>query len=311
MFVVDGARVVVTGGTGFLGRHVTRQLRDDGADVVALGHADYDLRERAQILAMLRDHRPDAVIHLAAIVGGIGANQAEPGRFFFENALMGIELLEACRVAEVAKVVVAGTVCAYPVRPAVPFREADLWSGYPEETNAPYGLAKRMLLVQAQAYREQYGCNFVYLLPTNLYGPGDHTDLETSHVIPAMIVKFSAAVAQDASTVSLWGDGSPTRDFLHVDDAARGFSLALAQYDEAAPLNLGSGDEISIGDLARLVAELTGFTGRIEWEPTRPNGQPRRRLDTSAARKAFGFEATVALRDGIAETIGAMHDTTG
>jgi GDP-L-fucose synthase len=308
VFVVDGARVLVTGGTGFLGRHVTQQLRDDGADVVALGQADYDLRDRAQIVAMLRHHRPDAVIHLAAIVGGIGANQAEPGRFFYENALMGIELLEACRVEQVQKVVVAGTVCAYPAHPAVPFREADLWSGYPEETNAPYGLAKRMLLVQAQAYREQYGCNDVFLLPTNLYGPGDHTDLETSHVIPAMIVKFSAAVSSGASTVSLWGDGTPTREFLHVADAARGFALALANYDGAAPVNLGSGEEISIGDLAELVAELTGFTGAIEWERERPNGQSRRRLDTSAARDAFGFEAVVSLRDGIRETIEAMRD---
>ncbi len=308
MFVVDGARVLVTGGTGFLGRHVTQQLRDDGADVVALGQADYDLRDRAQIVAMLRHHRPDAVIHLAAIVGGIGANQAEPGRFFYENALMGIELLEACRVEQVQKVVVAGTVCAYPAHPAVPFREADLWSGYPEETNAPYGLAKRMLLVQAQAYREQYGCNDVFLLPTNLYGPGDHTDLETSHVIPAMIVKFSAAVSSGASTVSLWGDGTPTREFLHVADAARGFARALAHYDGAAPVNLGSGEEISIGDLAELVAELTGFTGAIEWERERPNGQSRRRLDTSAARDAFGFEAVVSLRDGIRETIEAMRD---
>lgn len=308
MFVVDEARVVVTGGTGFLGRHVARQLRADGADVVALGRADFDLRERTQIFAMLRELRPDAVIHLAAIVGGIGANQAEPGRFFYENALMGIELLEACRVEQVDKVVIAGTVCAYPVRPEVPFREADLWSGYPEETNAPYGLAKRMLLVQAQAYREQYGCNFVYLLPTNLYGPGDHTELETSHVIPAMIVKFADAVASGAATVSLWGDGSPTREFLHVADAARGFSLALARYDGAAPVNLGSGDEISIADLARLVAELTGFTGRIEWERSRPNGQPRRRLDTSAARAAFGFEATISLREGIRETVASMLD---
>jgi GDP-L-fucose synthase len=308
VFVVDGARVVVTGGTGFLGVHVARQLREEGADVVALGQPDYDLRERAQIVAMLRDLRPDAVIHLAAIVGGIGANQAEPGRFFYENALMGIELLEACRVERVTKVVVAGTVCAYPERPAVPFREADLWSGYPEETNAPYGLAKRMLLVQAQAYREQYGCNFVYLLPTNLYGPGDHADLETSHVIPAMIVKFSAAVASGAPSVSLWGDGSPTREFLHVADAARGFTLALAHYDHAAPVNLGSGDEISIHDLAQLVAELTGFAGRIEWERARPNGQPRRRLDTSKARAAFGFEPTVSLRDGIQETIASMFD---
>jgi GDP-L-fucose synthase len=308
VFVVEGARVAVTGGTGFLGRHVARQLVDEGADVAALGRADYDLRERTQIDAMLRDVRPDAVVHLAAVVGGIGANQAEPGRFFYENALMGIELLEACRRASVAKVLIAGTVCAYPETLPLPFRERELWSGYPEETNAPYGLAKRMLLVQAQAYREQYGCNFVYLLPTNLYGPGDHTDLATSHVIPAMIRKFSTAVSRDAPTVQLWGDGSPTREFLHVSDAARGFALALRHYDDPAPMNLGSGEEISIRDLADLVAELTGFVGRVEWARDRPNGQPRRRLDTTAAREAFGFRATVALRDGIRETIASMVD---
>jgi len=308
VFVVDGARVVVTGGTGFLGRHVARQMSDEGAEVFALGRADYDLRERSQIDAMLRELRPDAVVHLAAVVGGIGANQAEPGRFFYENALMGIELLEACRRAAVAKVLVAGTVCAYPETLPLPFRERDLWSGYPEETNAPYGLAKRMLLVQAQAYREQYGCNVVYLLPTNLYGPGDHTALATSHVIPAMIRKFSTAVATGAPVVQLWGDGSPTREFLHVSDAARGFALALRNYDAAAPVNLGSGDEISIRDLADLVAELIGFTGRVEWEHERPNGQPRRRLDTTVAREQFGFEATIALRDGIRETIASMAD---
>jgi len=303
---LDGARVIVTGGTGFLGSHVARHLEGEGADVVAIGSVDYDLRDRAAISAMLRDLRPDAVIHLAAIVGGIGANQAEPGRFFYENALMGIELLEACRVARVAKVVIAGTVCAYPKVVSLPFEEDDLWSGYPEETNAPYGLAKRMLLVQAQAYRQQYGCNFVYLLPTNLYGPGDHADLETSHVIPAMIRKFSTARDVGAPMVELWGDGTPTRDFLHVDDAARAFGLALAHYDGPEPINVGSGQEISIRDLAELVRELTGFAGGIEWQRERPNGQPRRRLDTTRARGAFGFEPTVPFRAGLEQTIKAM-----
>ena len=303
---LDGARVIVTGGTGFLGSHVARHLEGEGADVVAIGSVDYDLRDRSAISAMLRDLRPDAVIHLAAIVGGIGANQAEPGRFFYENALMGIELLEACRVARVAKVVIAGTVCAYPKVVSLPFEEDDLWSGYPEETNAPYGLAKRMLLVQAQAYRQQYGCNFVYLLPTNLYGPGDHADLETSHVIPAMIRKFSTARDVGAPMVELWGDGTPTRDFLHVDDAARAFGLALAHYDGPEPINVGSGQEISIRELAELVRELTGFAGGIEWQRERPNGQPRRRLDTTRARGAFGFESTVPFRAGLEQTIKAM-----
>ena len=303
---LDGARVIVTGGTGFLGSHVARHLEGEGADVVAIGSVDYDLRDRSAISAMLRDLRPDAVIHLAAIVGGIGANQAEPGRFFYENALMGIELLEACRVARVAKVVIAGTVCAYPKVVSLPFEEDDLWSGYPEETNAPYGLAKRMLLVQAQAYRQQYGCNFVYLLPTNLYGPGDHADLETSHVIPAMIRKFSTARDVGAPMVELWGDGTPTRDFLHVDDAARAFGLALAHYDGPEPINVGSGQEISIRELAELVRELTRFEGGIEWQRERPNGQPRRRLDTTRARGAFGFESTVPFRAGLEQTIKAM-----
>ena len=306
MVDLDGARVVVTGGTGFLGAHVARHLGTEGADVVAIGSADYDLRDRAAISSMLHDLRPDAVIHLAAIVGGIGANQAEPGRFFYENALMGIELLEACRVARVQKVVIAGTVCAYPKVVSLPFEEDDIWSGYPEETNAPYGLAKRMLLVQAQAYRQQYGCNFVYLLPTNLYGPGDHADLETSHVIPAMIRKFSTARDVGAPMVELWGDGSPTRDFLHVDDAARAFGLALAHYDGPEPINVGSGQEISIRELAELVRELTGFAGGIEWQRERPNGQPRRRLDTTRARGAFGFESTVPFRAGLEQTIKAM-----
>lgn len=300
---LDGATVVVTGGTGFLGRHVAAEVRDAGATVHALGAADYDLRRRAAIDAMLADLRPDAVVHLAAVVGGIGANRAEPGRFFYENAFMGIELLEACRVAGTAKVVVAGTVCAYPKFTPVPFSEDSLWEGYPEETNAPYGVAKRMVLVQGQAYREQYGSNFVHLLPVNLYGPHDSFDLERSHVIPAMIRKFMEARDRGDEEVVLWGDGSPTREFLHVRDGARGFRLALERYDGAEPVNLGSGVEISIAELASVVADAVGFTGRITWDTSKPNGQPRRCLDTGRARDLFGFEATVPFDAGIRETV--------
>ena len=306
---VAGATVAVTGGTGFLGRHLAAELEGHGAKVFALGRAGYDLRRRAEIDRMLADTRPDAVVHLAAVVGGIGANRDQPGRFFYENALMGIELLEACRVAAVPKVVVAGTVCAYPKHTPVPFSEAALWDGYPEETNAPYGLAKKLLLVQAQAYRDQYGMNAVYLLPVNLYGPGDNFDLHTSHVIPAMIRKFAEARDTGQGRVVLWGDGSPTREFLHVRDAARAFRLALERYDGPDPVNLGSGEEIAIGELAALVAGATGYRGEVVWDSSKPNGQPRRRLATDRARALLGFEATVPLREGIAELV-AWYDST-
>ena len=304
---VAGATVTVTGGTGFLGRHVATELEGHGAKVFALGRAGYDLRRRAEVDRMLADTRPDAVVHLAAVVGGIGANRDQPGRFFYENALMGIELLEACRVAGVPKVVVAGTVCAYPKHTPVPFQEAALWDGYPEETNAPYGLAKKMLLVQAQAYRDQYGMNAVYLLPVNLYGPGDNFDLQSSHVIPAMVRKFAEARDRGEPRVVLWGDGSPTREFLHVGDAARAFRLALERYDGPEPVNLGSGEEIAIGELAALVARATGYRGEVVWDTSKPNGQPRRRLATDQARALLGFEAAVALREGIAELV-AWYD---
>jgi GDP-L-fucose synthase len=302
-----GAAVTVTGGTGFLGRHLTAELEVHGAKVSALGRAAYDLRRRAEIDRMLADTRPDAVVHLAAVVGGIGANRDQPGRFFYENALMGIELLEACRQAGVPKVVVAGTVCAYPKHTPVPFSEAALWDGYPEGTNAPYGLAKKMLLVQAQAYRNQYGMNAVYLLPVNLYGPDDNFDLQSSHVIPAMVRKFTEARVRGEPRVVLWGDGSPTREFLHVRDAARAFRLALEHYDGPEPVNLGSGEEIAIGELAALVARATGYRGEVVWDTARPNGQPRRRLATDRARALLGFEAAVALREGIAELV-AWYD---
>jgi GDP-L-fucose synthase len=300
---VSGKTVVVTGGTGFLGTHVAKELEGVGARLAPLGRHDYDLRRRDEIDRMLVQLQPDAVVHLAAVVGGIGANQASPGRFFYENAIMGIELLEACRVAGVAKVVLAATVCAYPKYAPVPFREDDLWDGYPEETNAPYGLAKKMLLVQAQAYRDEYGTNAICLFPVNLYGPGDNFDVETGHVIPGMIRKFVEASESGQTSVVLWGDGSPTREFLHVGDAARAFRLALELYDGAEPVNLGSGEEISIRDLAEAVRQAVGFSGTIEWDTLRPNGQPRRKLETSRALERFGFRAETTFEDGLKETI--------
>lgn len=300
---LEGEVVVVTGGTGFLGRHVSDELRRHGAKVVALGRADYDLRRREAIDSMLADHRPAAVVHLAALVGGIGANRAEPGRFFYENALMGIELIEACRVAGIDKVLIAGTVCAYPKETPVPFQEIDLWNGYPEETNAPYGLAKKMLLVQAQAYRQQYGMNVVFLLPVNLYGPGDNFDHESSHVVAGMVRKFEEARLGGTPTVTLWGDGSPTRELLYISDAARAFRLALERYDGPEPVNVGSGNEVAIRDLAEFIRRATGFKGEIVWDVEKPNGQPRRRLSTTRAMESFGFEATVPFEEGIAITV--------
>jgi GDP-L-fucose synthase len=300
---LQGTTIVVTGGTGFLGRHVGKELALAGAKVHPVGRAHFDLRRRAEIDRMLAETRPDAVVHLAAVVGGIGANRAHPGQFLYENAVMGLELLEACRVAGLAKTVIAGTVCAYPKHTPVPFREEHLWNGYPEETNAPYGLAKKLLLAQAQAYRAEYGTNAVYLLPVNLYGPGDNFDLETSHVIPALIRRFAEARQVGARSVVLWGDGSPTREFLYVDDAARAFRLALERYDGPEPVNVGSGEEITIKDLAARVAEATGYRGDIVWDADRPNGQPRRCLDTTRARRLLGFEAQIGLREGIVRTV--------
>jgi GDP-L-fucose synthase len=300
---LNGATIVVTGGTGFLGRHVCKELEAHGAKVHAVGRTAYDLRHRTEIDRMLIETRPDAVVHLAAVVGGIGANRAHPGQFLYENAIMGLELLEACRVAGVGKTVVAGTVCAYPKHTPVPFKEEHLWDGYPEETNAPYGLAKKLLLAQCQAYRAEYGMNAIYLLPVNLYGPGDNFDLETSHVIPAMIRKFVEAKKAGAPSVTLWGDGSPTREFLYVRDAARAFRLALERYDGAEPINVGSGQEISIEVLAPLVAAATGYQGEVLWDSTRPNGQPRRCLNITRARESLGFQAEVGLDEGIMRTV--------
>jgi GDP-L-fucose synthase len=297
-------RVLVTGGSGFLGRQVLGVLSDRGyQDVVAPSHAAYDLTYAGQVAACLRDLRPDAIIHLAAVVGGIGANRARPGEFFYKNLIMGAELMEQARVAGVHKLVAIGTICAYPKFTPVPFREDDLWSGYPEETNAPYGLAKKMLLVQAQAYRQQYGFNATYLLPTNLYGPGDNFHPTNAHVIPDMIRKCMDAVDSGANAITLWGTGNPTREFLYVRDCAEGIVAALERYDGGEPVNLGSGQEIRIADLARLVAEATGFQGEIRFDPSQPDGQPRRQVDSSRALHLFGWRARTSFPDGLRTTV--------
>lgn len=297
-------RVVVTGGGGFLGSFVTEQLRGRGCrTVVAPRSREYDLRDTEAITRLYRETRPHVVLHLAGVVGGIGANRANPGRFFYDNAIMGIQLMEYARQFEVGKFVAVGTICAYPKFTPVPFREQDLWDGYPEETNAPYGLAKKMLLVQAQAYRQQYGFNAIYLLPVNLYGPRDNFDPDTSHVIPSLIRKCVEAREKGEREIILWGDGTPTREFLYVEDAAEGILLAAERYDGAEPVNLGTGEEIAIGDLARMMASATGFAGSIRWDTTKPNGQPRRCLDVERAATAFGFRAAHRLETGLPKTV--------
>ena len=300
----DHARVVVTGGAGFLGSHVVECLRLRGASEIFVPRSrEYDLVQLDAVKRLFRDARPDVVIHLAARVGGIEANRLNPGRFFYENLIMGAQLMEGARLAGVRKFVATGTICAYPKFTPVPFREEDLWNGYPEETNAPYGLAKKMLLVQAQAYRQQYGFHAITLFPVNLYGPRDNFDLETSHVIPAMIRKFVDARVSGHSEVVLWGTGQPTREFLFVRDAAEGVVLAAERYDSAEPVNLGAGFELSIAELAGLIARLTGYSGRVAWDTTRPDGQPRRCLDVSRAEKEFGFRASTPFEAGLRETI--------
>jgi GDP-L-fucose synthase len=292
-------RALVTGGRGFLGSHLVERLEADGHDVVAARRHDYDLTSAEDAARLFADARPELVFHLAAEVGGIGANRANGGRYWYANLLMGAHVLEQCRLQGARKLVLAGTVCAYPKHTPVPFREEELWNGYPEETNAPYGVAKKAVLVGAQAYREQYGLNAIYLLPANLYGPRDNFDLESSHVIPALIRKMLDA----RDEVVLWGDGSPSREFLYVDDCVEGLLLAAERYDAPEPVNLGTGVETTIRELAETIADLTGFEGEIVWDTSMPNGQPRRSLDASRARDLFGFEARVPLREGLGRTV--------
>lgn len=300
----EGRRVLVTGGSGFLGTSVVKKLQAKSPQSIFVPRRrDYDLVEWNNVVRLYEDSRPDIVIHLAGNVGGIGANRANPGAFFYENLMMGVQLMEYGRRQGVSKFVAIGTICAYPKHTPVPFREEDLWNGYPEETNAPYGLAKKMLLVQAQAYREQYGFNAIFLLPVNLYGPNDNFDPQTSHAIPAIIRKCVDAVDTGSEQIVLWGTGKATREFLHVDDAAEGILLASERYNEAAPVNLGAGMEISIKDLASLIAKLVGFQGRIVWDSSKPDGQPRRSLDTTRAAEKFGFRARVPFEQGLRETI--------
>ena len=296
--------VLVTGGGGFLGQHVVAKLRAAGCEkIIAPRKREYDLREREQIVRLLKCAEPDLVIHLAAVVGGIGANRLHPGEFFYDNAIMGIELIEHARRMNVRKFVCLGTICAYPKFAPVPFREEDLWDGYPEETNAPYGLAKKMLLVQAQAYRQEYGFNCIYLLPVNLYGPNDNFDPQTSHVIPGLIRKLLEARARGEHTVTCWGTGSASREFLYVEDAAEAILLAAEHYNKPGPVNVGSGHEITIRELAGLLCQLTGFEGELIWDATQPDGQPRRRLDVSRAEIEFGFLAKTSLVEGLRRTI--------
>jgi len=298
-------RVVVTGGAGFLGAQVTANLRLLGCKHVFVPRSrDYDLRRLADIQRMLETARPEVVIHLAAVVGGIGGNMTNPGKYFYDNIIMGVQLMEQSRLAGVEKFVAIGTICSYPKFTPVPFKEEDLWNGYPEETNAPYGLAKKMLIVQAQAYRQQYGFNAINLLPVNLYGPRDNFDPATSHVIPALIKKCVDAVRAGAPEIVCWGDGSATREFIYVEDAAEGIVRGAEHYNSADPVNIGSGMEISIKDLAQMIAAFTGFTGRIVWDTSKPNGQPRRCLDTTKAEKLFGFKAATPFEEGLRRTIG-------
>jgi len=297
-------RVCVTGGAGFLGSFVVEKLRQRGANEVFVPRIEeYNLVQLEAIQRMLRDAKPQVIIHLAALAGGIGANRSRPAEFFHVNLMMGVQLMHEAWKAGVEKFVAVGTICAYPKYTPIPFKEEHLWDGYPEETNAPYGLAKKMLLVQAQAYRAQYGFNAIYPLPVNLYGPRDNFDLETSHVIPALIRKCIEAQERGMDHIVLWGDGSPTREFLYVEDAAEGLLLATERYDGPEPFNLGSGQEISIRDLAHLIARLTGFEGEIVWDTSKPNGQPRRALDTRRAEEFFGFRAKVPLEEGLKRTI--------
>jgi GDP-L-fucose synthase len=302
-------RIMVTGGAGFLGSFLIAELQRHGARDIFVPHIeDYDLVDRQSVRKLLVDARPDLVFHLAAQVGGIGANRANPGLYMFANAMMGLHVFEECRLAGVEKLVAVGTICAYPKHTPVPFKEDDLWNGYPEETNAPYGIAKKMMLVLSQGYREQYGMNSVVLFPVNLYGPRDNFNPKSSHVIPALIRKCVEARDTGRDEIVLWGDGTPTREFLYAADAAHGLVLAAARYDSRDPVNLGTGTEIAIRDLAVLIAKQTGFAGRLRWDPSQPNGQPRRRLDVTRARERFGFVAQTSFADGLRETIAYFEE---
>ena len=306
---LEGKRICVTGGGGFLGQRVVAKLRDLGCDsVFVVRRRDYDLVRAEDVERLYRDAAPQVVMHLAAVVGGIGANRDNPGRFFFENIMMGVQLIEGARQHSVEKFVQLGTVCAYPKHARVPFTENNLWDGYPEETNAPYGIAKKALLVQAQGYRDQYGLNAIYLLPVNLFGPGDNFDPVSSHVIPALIKKCVDAVDQGARTIEVWGTGSATREFLYVDDAAEGIVLATDKYNGREPINLGSGQEFSIRDLVTLIARETGFAGEIIWDDSKPDGQPRRALDVSRAAELLGFKARTDFVEGLRRTIEWYRD---
>lgn len=297
-------KVTVTGGAGFLGSYVVKKLEERGCrNIFVTRSKDYDLVHYEACRKVYEDSKPDVVIHFAARVGGIGANRANPGKFFYENLMMGVQMMDLGRQAGIEKFVAIGTICAYPKFTPVPFKEEDLWNGYPEETNAPYGLAKKMLLVQAQAYRQQYGFNAIYLLPVNLYGPGDNFDPQSSHVIPALIKKCIDAIRNNDSKITVWGTGQPTREFLYVEDAAEGILLASERYNKPDPVNLGAGFEMSIKDLVELIAKLTGFKGKIVWDTTKPDGQPRRMLDTSKAEKEFGFKAKTNFEEGLKMTI--------